>query len=98
MQILKESQSNCRLMLSSTSLTRAELLDLLVQFEAVWQAYHPPLDLQGKRRRIEKFSEHGSMSLKGSAQKLFFVLVCLKENPAQPYQACLFSRSQGKVR
>lgn len=97
MQILKKSQSNCRFMLSLTSLTAAEFLDLLVHFEAVWQAYHPHFDLQGKRRRINKFSEHSSMSLKGSAQKLFFVLVYLKENPTQFYHASLFSMSQGKV-
>lgn len=84
-------------MLSLTSLTAAEFLDLLVHFQAVWQAYHPHFDLQGRRRRINKFSEHSSMSLKGSVQKLFFVLVYLKQHPTQAYHGCLFSMSQGKV-
>ncbi|CAN5920433.1 hypothetical protein BH24BAC1_BH24BAC1_35270 [soil metagenome] len=68
----------------------------MVHFDQVWQANHPYFDLQGKRRRIEKFSEHASTGLKGSAQKLFFVLVYLKENPTQVYHAALFSMSQGK--
>lgn len=84
-------------MLGLTSLTAAEFLDLLVHFDHLWQAHHPYFDLQGKRRRIEKFSEHGSMSLSGSAQKLFFVLAYLKENPTQVYHGALFSMSQGKV-
>ena len=70
---------------------------LLLHFDALWQAYHRHFDLQGKRRRIEKFSEHRSMSLKGSADKLFFMLVYLKQNPTQDYQAFAFSMSQGKV-
>lgn len=37
------------------------------------------------------------MSLKGSAEKLFFVLVYLKQNPLQSYHGQLFQMSQGKV-
>lgn len=84
-------------MLGLTSLTAAEFVDLLVHFEVLWQAHHPYFDLQGKRRRIEKYSEHGSTGLKGSAQKLFFVLVYLKQNPTQLYHGGLFGMSQGKV-
>lgn len=70
---------------------------MLVHFDALWQDYHSHFDLQGKRRRIAKFTEHGSMSLRGSADKLFFLLVYLKQNPTQNYQALTFSMSQGKV-
>lgn len=97
MQILERSQSNYRFMLSLTSLTEAELCCLLVYFDALWQQYHDHHDLKGKRRRIEKFTEHGSMSLKGSMDKLFFALVYLKQNPTQEYQAFAFGMSQGKV-
>lgn len=37
------------------------------------------------------------MNLKGSPQKLFCVLVYLKENPIQFYQASLFSMRQGRL-
>ena len=70
---------------------------LLLHFDALWQEYHRHFDLLGRSRRIEKFSEHGSMSLKGSADKLFFILVYLKQNPTQDYQAFTSSMSQGKV-
>ena len=86
-----------RFMLSLTSLTAAEFFQLLEVFAELWQRYHAHHDLQGKRRRIEKFSEHGSISLKGSLNKLFFVLVYLKQNPLQYYHGFTFGMSQGKV-
>jgi hypothetical protein len=89
--------TNYRSMLSLTSLTAAEFFQLLEPFEELWQRYHALQDLKGERRRIEKFSEHSSMSLKGSACKLFFVLVYLKQNPLQDYHGFCFNMSQGKV-
>lgn len=86
-----------RSMLSLTSLTAAEFFSLLALFDDLWQRYHAHRDLKGGRRRIEKFSEHSSMSLKGSSQKLFFVLVYLKQNPLQCYHGFCFGMSQGKV-
>jgi len=84
-------------MLSLTSLSTGEFFQLLPVFDDLWQRYHSQHDLKGERRRTEKFSEHGSMSLQGSASKLFFVLVYLKQNPLQSYQAYTFGMSQGKV-
>ena len=86
-----------RSLLSLTSLTTAEFFQLLEVFAELWQRYHAYYDLQGKRRRIEKFAEHGSMSLKGSLDKLFFVLVYLKQNPVQSYYGFTFAMSQSKV-
>lgn len=86
-----------RSLLSLTSLSPAEFFQLLAIFEELWERYHTQRDLKGKRRRIEKFAEHGSMSLKGSAQKLFFVLVYLKQNSLQAYHGFCFGMSQGKV-
>lgn len=86
-----------RSLLSLTSLTAAEFFQLLEPFDTLWQHYHARHDLQGKLRRMEKFSEHASMSLKGSLDKLFFVLVYLKQNPLQSYYGFCFGMSQGKV-
>lgn len=97
MHHLELNPTDYRFLLRLTSLTAAEFCHLLESFDCLWQDYHAHYDLQGKRRRIEKFAEHGSMSLKGSATKLFFVLVYLKHNPLQSYQAFSFGMSQGKV-
>ncbi|WP_187270100.1 transposase family protein [Pontibacter qinzhouensis] len=78
-------------------MTVSEFFDLLEEFDSLWQQYHPHYDLKGKRRVLEKFSEHGSMSLKGSTDKLFFVLYYLKHNPLQSGMALTFQMSQGKV-
>lgn len=86
-----------RSLLGLTSLTAAEFFQLLEPFDKLWQFYHAHHDLQGKWRRIEKFSEHGTMSLKGSLDKLFFVLVYLKQHPLQSYYGITFAMSQSKV-
>ena len=93
----KRIPTDYRSMLSLTSLTAAEFFELLIPFDELWQRYYPYNDLKGERRRIQKFSEHGSMSLKGSLNKLFFLLVYLKQNPLQAYHGYNFGMSQGKV-
>lgn len=92
-----KNTTNYRSLLSLTSLTAAEFFQLLEPFDALWQRYHAHHDLQGKKRRIEKFSEHASISLKGSLDKLFFVLVYLKQHPLQSYYGFTFAMSQSKV-
>lgn len=93
----KKVLTNYRSMLSLTSLTAAEFFELLAVFDELWQGYHARYDLKGKRRRIKKYREHDSMSLQGSLDKLFFVLVYLKQNPLQHYHGFSFGMSQGKV-
>jgi hypothetical protein len=93
----KKVLTDYRSMLSLTSLTAAEFFELQVPFDALWQRYHGHHDLKGERRRIKKFAEHGSMSLQGSIDKLFFLLVYLKQNPLQVYHGFCFEMSQGKV-
>lgn len=93
----KKILTDYRSMLSLTSLSATEFFELLVPFDEMWQRYHAHFDLKGERRRIKKFSEHGSMSLKGSLDKLFFLLVYLKQNPLQAYHGYNFGMSQGKV-
>ena len=97
MQVPDLSQADYRFVLSLTSLKTEEFLELLSHFHPLWQRHHRHHDLQGRPRRIAKYSEHASMSLRGSARKLFFVLVCLKQNPLQCYHALAFQMSQGKV-
>ena len=93
----KRIPTDYRSLLSLTSLTAAEFFQLLLPFDALWQRYHAHHDLKGERRRIQKFSEHGLMSLKGSVDKLFFVLVYLKQNSLQAYHGFCFEMSQGKL-
>lgn len=93
----KKVLTNYRSLLSLTSLTAAEFFEILVPFAELWQRYHAHYDLKGERRRIQKFREHSSMSLQGSMDKLFFLLVYLKQNPLQAYHGYSFGMSQGKV-
>lgn len=93
----KKVLTDYRSMLSLTSLTATEFFELLAVFDELWQRYHGQYDLQGERRRIKKYREHLSMSLQGSLDKLFFVLVYLKQNPLQHYHGFSFGMSQGKV-
>jgi hypothetical protein len=97
MQYLESSQTNYRFMLSLTTLKAEEFFELLPHFDLLWQRYHRYYDLQGRRRQLEKRTEHGSMSLKGSSIKLLFVLIFLKNNPLQCYHGLIFNMSQGKV-
>ncbi|WP_164891072.1 transposase family protein [Botryobacter ruber] len=84
-------------MMSLTSLNVQEFFILLEEFDVLWRQYHARYDLKGKPRVIEKLSEHASMSLKGSADKLFFVLFYLKQNTLQSCHGFTFNMSQGKV-
>ncbi len=93
----KKVLTDYRSMLSLTSLTAAEFFELLAVFDELWQRYHAQYDLKGERRQIKKYREHSSMSLLGSLDKLFFVLVYLKQNPLQHYHGFCFGMSQGKV-
>jgi hypothetical protein len=84
-------------LLSLTSLTSQEFMSLLEEFDTLWQQQHQHLDLKGAARKLPKFKEHASMSLKGSYDKLMFVLIYLKQNPTQQLLGYLFGMSQGKV-
>lgn len=97
MQYLKKSQTDDRSMVSLTSVTVKEFFIILEEFDVLWRQYHARYDLKGKPRVLEKFSEHASMSLKGSADKLFFVLFYLKQNTLQSCHGFTFNMSQSKV-
>lgn len=83
--------------LALTSLTLVEFDYLLDHFAPRWQQYYKYHTLEGKKRILPAFTEHGNALLKGTDQKLFFLLVYMKNNPLQTFQASSFGVSQAKV-
>ena len=80
-----------------TTLTVEEFTLLLSFFEARWEKYYRYYKLDGKRRKHPTYKEHGNAVLQGTIQKLFFLLVYLKNNSLQEHQAANFGVSQSKV-
>jgi hypothetical protein len=90
----KEHPSN---FLSLTSLTVLEFEHLLSYFEPLWEKYYRYHTLEGTKRKLPSYKEHKSALLQTSEQKLFFLLVYMKNNPLQTFQAASFGISQAKV-
>ena len=67
--------------LALTSLTLPEFEYLLQEFTPLWNKYYKYHTLEGKKRILPPFAEHGNALLKGPDQKLFFLLVYMKNNP-----------------
>jgi hypothetical protein len=57
----------------------------------------PLSDIRRKKEKNRSTAEHETSTLKGSDQKLFFLLVYLKTNALQEHQAASFGVSQTKV-
>jgi len=53
--------------------------------------------LEGNKRLVTGYCEHGNAKLRGTPTKLFFLLVYLKTNSLQQHQAASFDVSQSKV-
>lgn len=83
--------------LALTSLTVEEFDYLLEHFAPRWHSYYRYHTLEGKRRKHPLIKEAANAKLKGTAQKLFFLLVYLKNNSLQQQQAASFGVSQAKV-
>lgn len=83
--------------LALTSLQANEFEILLSQFAPLCEKYFRYHTLEGKQRKIVTSREHGNAQLKGSDQKLFFLLVYLKSNALQEYHGTSFEVSQTKV-
>lgn len=83
--------------LALTSLTLAEFDYLLIHFTPLWEKYYKHHTLEGKKRILPAFTEHGNALLKGTDQKLFFLLLYMKNNPLQTFQGATFGVSQAKV-
>ncbi len=88
---------NASQFLALTSLHPPEFETLLANFAPACEKYFRYWTLEGKRRKIVTSKEHGSAKLRGSAQKLFFLMVYLKTNALQAHQAASFGISQPKV-
>ena len=80
--------------LALTSLTLPEFEYLLKEFAPLWQKYYKYHTLEGKKRILPAFTEHGNALLKGTEQKLFFLLVYRKNNPPLRRSDTNVSRSQ----
>lgn len=83
--------------LSATSLEPEEFAYLLENFKPIWENYYRHYTTEGKKRKIISLQEHKSALLQGTEQKLFFLLVYLKNNPLQTFQGSIFGVSQAKV-
>ena len=70
---------------------------LLAVFDPLCRNHFQYHDLEGNIRSIPKFKDDARCSLPGSAQKLFFILTYMKENPRQHYQGQLFGMRQPRV-
>jgi len=83
--------------LSLTSLRAEEFIELLRFFEPLWEKYYRYHTLEGKKRQHPRTKEHGNALLRGTGQKLFFLLVYLKTNSLQEHHAASFGVSQSKI-
>jgi DDE superfamily endonuclease/Helix-turn-helix of DDE superfamily endonuclease len=89
--------NNRKQFLALTSIEIEEFHYLLRHFAPLWEKYYRYHTTEGDRRKIVCYQEHKSAKLQGTAQKLFFLLVYLKNNPLQSFQAATFGVSQSKV-
>ena len=83
--------------LAVTSLNPDEFEVLLNSFRPVSERYFRYHTLEGTKRKIISSQEHGNARLRGTAQKLFFLLVFLKTNSLQEQHAISFGVSQSKI-
>lgn len=93
----KENSQNKTQFLALTSLQVSEFEWLLSHFSSRWEQYYRYHTLEGEKRKVLAYQEHGNAKLKGADQKLFFLLVYMKTNALQQHQAACFGLSQGKV-
>ena len=80
-----------------TSLNQKEYALLLRVFEPLVSKKLRYYTLQSTPRCHKSYRERSNSSLSGSARKLDFILMYMKENPNQAYQGHCFGISQGKV-
>lgn len=91
----KTSYQNDKSFLSLTSLYPEEFDYLLPTFSQEWYKYHKHFDMLGKRRKAPKTTyENDTKTLPKVEDKLFFILIYLKNNPSQEFIACSFEMDQ----
>lgn len=81
--------------LSLTSLYPVEFDQLLTPFREIWYQHHKHFDTYGKRRKAAKPSYRNStLTLPTVEEKLFFILLYLKQNPLQEMLGFMFDMDQ----
>ena len=81
--------------LSLTSLYPQEFDQLLVPFSEEWYKYHKHFDTHGNRRKAPKSTyKNDTKTLPRVEDKLFFILLYLKQNPLQEMLAITFDMDQ----
>ena len=93
-EVLKK---NDRHFLSLTSLHIAEFLHLHQYFAPICESYYKWHTIDGKKRKLPRLKANAKERLPSSEEKLFFLLVYLKNNPLQTFQAASFGVSQSQV-
>lgn len=93
----EDIRDNERRLQSLTSLKRGEFEYLLGHFSPLCERYFRYHTYEGTRRKTLRHKPQAGEKLPTSADKLFFLLVYLKANPLQEFQAALFDVSQGQV-
>lgn len=92
------SYANRETFLSMTSLYPEEFDHLLRFFRPLWYKFYKYRTTVGKRRK-SKFYKYKKLTptLPTVEDKLFFILVYMKSNPLQTFQAVTFGLSQSRV-
>jgi DDE superfamily endonuclease/Helix-turn-helix of DDE superfamily endonuclease len=93
----EEQKKNEKNFQALTSMSVLEFEYLLPYFAIEWDKFYRFHTLEGKKRKLPVFKEHGGSSLYGTEQKLFFLMVYMKNNSLQTFYAASFGVSQGKV-
>src|SRR3989454_7844178 len=83
--------------LDLTSLTLDEFQQLVLPFEAAFQAHMAAWRLDGKPRTARQFSVYKNCPLPTPADRLFFLLTYLKTYSLQVVQGRLFGMGQSKA-
>jgi hypothetical protein len=89
-------KDNPKLLLAMTSLTRAEFEQLLVPFQAAWEARVAPTAVSEQSRQ-RRAGAGRKPALRTMADKLLFILYYFKAYPLQEILAFEFGMSQGQA-
>src|SRR5256885_3935043 len=92
-----ELQSRPMEFLDFTSLTLDEFQQLVLPFEAAFQARMAAWQMNGKPRTARRFTVYKNCPLPTPEDRLFFVLTHLKTYTLQVVQGRLFGMVQGKA-
>lgn len=91
----KDHKDNPKSFRALTGLTHIQFSHLLPYFEAAHDDYLSEYEMNGKRRsQLRSFCIYKNSPLADVTERLFFILVYLKNNPLQEYHAACFGMDQ----